>query len=222
MEAAHRAAQQLRGTGVSAPTMSTMFERAAEDQAATRAREAAERQAAIGRQSNAITDALAAQERAGQALTDAQAGQFRAGGVQGNDERLAMLREQAAAMQAMLTQTDAAIAAARERGAAETELNGLLSQRARIASTDSKTLWSGNILDGVVEGYSAHSSNNITAATCIFGDFSQAILAEWGVLEVDVNPFANFAAGITGIRAFYTCDVGVRTAGAFSAASSIT
>ena len=99
---------------------------------------------------------------------------------------------------------------------------GLLSQRARIASTDSKTLWSGNILDGVVEGYNAHSSNNITAATAIFGDFSQAILAEWGVLEVDVNPYANFAAGITGIRAFYTCDVGVRVPGAFSVIGTIT
>jgi hypothetical protein len=45
---------------------------------------------------------------------------------------------------------------------------------------------------------------------------------QWGALELASNPYANFAAGITGIRAFYTCDVGVRTAGAFSAASSIT
>ena len=56
----------------------------------------------------------------------------------------------------------------------------------------------------------------------IFGDFSQAILAEWGVLEIDVNPYANFTAGIQGIRAFYTCDVGVRVPGAFSVATSIT
>jgi hypothetical protein len=136
MEAAHREAQRLRGSGA-APTMSTMFDLAAQDQAAVRAREASERQAAIGRQSNAITDALAAQERAGQALADAQAGQFRPGGVQGNDERLAMLREQSQAMQAMLTQTDAAIAAARERGASESELNGLLSQRAGLVSANS-------------------------------------------------------------------------------------
>ena len=99
---------------------------------------------------------------------------------------------------------------------------GLLSQRARIASTDSVTLWKGNILDGIVEGYQAHSTNNLTAATAIFGDFSQAILAEWGVLEVDVNPYANFTAGITGIRAFYTCDVGVRVPGAFSVIGTIT
>jgi hypothetical protein len=114
-----------------------MFDLAAQDQAAVRAREASERQAAIGRQSTAITEALAAQERAGQALADAQAGQFRPGGVQGNDERLAMLREQSQAMQAMLTQTDAAIAAARERGASESELNGLLSQRAGLVSANS-------------------------------------------------------------------------------------
>jgi len=99
---------------------------------------------------------------------------------------------------------------------------GLLSQRARIASTDSITLWKGNINDGMVEGYQAHTSNNIPAATMIFGDFSQVILAEWGVLEIDVNPYANFTAGITGIRAFYTCDVGVRVPGAFSVAASIT
>lgn len=99
---------------------------------------------------------------------------------------------------------------------------GLLSQRARIASTDSVTLWKGNINDGMVEGYSAHTSNNIPAATMLFGDFSQAILAEWGVLEIDVNPYANFTAGITGIRAFYTCDVGVRVPGAFSVAGTIT
>lgn len=99
---------------------------------------------------------------------------------------------------------------------------GLLAQRARIASTDSVTLWKGNINDGMVEGYQAHTTNSMTAATAIFGDFSQAILAEWGVLEVDVNPYANFAAGITGIRAFYTCDVGVRVPGAFSVIGTIT
>lgn len=99
---------------------------------------------------------------------------------------------------------------------------GLLSQRVRVASTDSVTLWKGNINDGMVEGYQAHTTNSMTAATAIFGDFSQAILAEWGVLEVDVNPYASFAAGITGIRAFYTCDVGVRVPGAFSVIGTIT
>jgi HK97 family phage major capsid protein len=97
----------------------------------------------------------------------------------------------------------------------------LLAQRQRFASTDTP-LWVGNILEGNVLGFRAASTNQMPAATAIFGDFSQVIYAEWGALEISANPFANFAAGITGIRAFLTADVGVRIAGAFSASSSIT
>jgi len=41
-------------------------------------------------------------------------------------------------------------------------------------------------------------------------------------LELAVNPNQNFAAGITGLRAWYTMDVGVRYAEAFSYGSVIT
>jgi hypothetical protein len=41
-------------------------------------------------------------------------------------------------------------------------------------------------------------------------------------LELDVNPYANFAAGISGVRAFYTVDIGVRYAAAFSYSTAIT
>jgi hypothetical protein len=60
------------------------------------------------------------------------------------------------------------------------------------------------------------------AANILFGDFSKVVLAEWGVLEVEVNPYANFAAGIVGVRAMYSIDVGVRYAAAFSLATSVT
>jgi hypothetical protein len=55
-----------------------------------------------------------------------------------------------------------------------------------------------------------------------FGDWSQVVIGEWGVLELDVNPYADFKAGIVGLRAFYSCDVAVRYAGAFSKAATIT
>jgi len=97
----------------------------------------------------------------------------------------------------------------------------LLAQRQRFASTDTP-LWKGNILEGEVLGFQARSTNQMPAATAIFGDFRQVIFAEWGALELAANPYANFPAGITGIRAFLTADVGVRIAGAFSASSSIT
>lgn len=97
----------------------------------------------------------------------------------------------------------------------------LLMQRARFANTDTP-LWEGNIWDGRVSGFPAMSSNQMPAASALFGDWQEAVVGEWGVLEVEVNPFANFQAGIIGVRAMYSVDVGVRRPFAFSAASTIT
>lgn len=97
----------------------------------------------------------------------------------------------------------------------------LLKQRVKLASTWSP-IWEGGVLDGTMEGFRARSTNQVTAASMIFGDFSQVVIGEWGMLEVALNPYANFAAAISGIRAIQTVDVGVRQAGAFSRATSIT
>lgn len=97
----------------------------------------------------------------------------------------------------------------------------LLAARARFSNTDTP-LWQGNVLDGQMAGFRAASTNQLTAASMIFGDFSQVVIGEWGMLELALNPYANFTAAITGIRAIQTVDVGVRIAGAFSRATSIT
>jgi HK97 family phage major capsid protein/HK97 family phage prohead protease len=101
---------------------------------------------------------------------------------------------------------------------------GLLKQRVKFASTASP-IWEGRLEDGVVDapqGYRGMASNQMPSATMIFGDFGQVIVAEWGVLEVEVNPYANFQAGIIGVRAIASVDIAVRHATAFSVASSIT
>lgn len=98
---------------------------------------------------------------------------------------------------------------------------GLLATRQRFASTDTP-LWEGNILDGKVMGFTAASTLQLTAASMIFGDFSQVVIGEWGMLEIALNPYANFTAAITGVRAIQTVDVGVRVPGAFSRAITIT
>jgi len=98
---------------------------------------------------------------------------------------------------------------------------GLLKQRQRFASTDTP-IWQGNVLDGEVDGFGATTTTQLTAASIIFGDFSQVVIGEWGFLELALNPYANFAAAISGIRAIQTVDVGIRQAAAFSRATSIT
>ena len=54
------------------------------------------------------------------------------------------------------------------------------------------------------------------------GDFSQVVIGEWGVLEIEANPYAQFQSGIVGIRALYTVDVGVRYAAAFAMGTALT
>jgi HK97 family phage major capsid protein len=95
----------------------------------------------------------------------------------------------------------------------------ILMQRARFANTDTP-LWIGNMLDGQCLGFRGMSSNQMPASRLLFGDFSQVVVGEWGVLELAVNPVENFLAGIIGLRAMYSVDVGVRYAGAFSYASN--
>jgi HK97 family phage major capsid protein/HK97 family phage prohead protease len=99
----------------------------------------------------------------------------------------------------------------------------LLSQRAKFSNTDTP-LWTGNILDGQVSGFRAAATNQMSAATMVFGDWSQIVIGEWGTLEIAATNAegSNFKAGIVAVRAFKTVDIGVRIAAAFSAASSIT
>jgi len=97
----------------------------------------------------------------------------------------------------------------------------LLKQRVAFSSTASP-LWEGGILDGNLQGFRAVATNSVTAASMVFGDFSQVVIGEWGMLELALNPYANFAAAISGIRAIQTVDIGIRQAGAFSRATSIT
>mgnify|MGYP000889993010 CR=1 FL=1 len=98
---------------------------------------------------------------------------------------------------------------------------GLLMQRARFSNTDTP-LWEGNMLDGKVFGFRAMSSNQVPSATVLFGDFGTVVIAEWGVLQIDVNPQADFKAGIIGVRGLASVDIGFRLPAGFSLASSVT
>ena len=98
----------------------------------------------------------------------------------------------------------------------------LLMDRPELTTTGTERLWKGNPLEGSVFGFPAMASGQMSAATALFGWWPSVILAEWGVLELMVNPFSDFTRGLTAVRGWYTCDVGVRYAGAWSYASSIT
>jgi HK97 family phage major capsid protein/HK97 family phage prohead protease len=98
----------------------------------------------------------------------------------------------------------------------------LLMARPELPTTGTTRLWQGSMLDGSMFGVPATVSAQMSSATALFGDWSKVVVGEWGALEIETNPYANFQAGIIGVRAIITIDVGVRYAGAWSYSSSIT
>ena len=97
----------------------------------------------------------------------------------------------------------------------------LLMNKPELASTGTARLWQGNMLNGSMFGFPAMSSAQMSSATMLAGWWPSVILAEWGVLELMTNPYSDFTRGLSAVRGWYTCDVGVRYAGAWSYASSI-
>lgn len=99
---------------------------------------------------------------------------------------------------------------------------GRLMQRARFSGADSP-LWNGNISDAVMAGARAASTKNVPADSITLVDWSQVLIGQWGVLQIEINPFANFQAGIVGVRALWTVDTAVRhPQGVFTTSSAVT
>lgn len=69
---------------------------------------------------------------------------------------------------------------------------------------------------GTMNGMPAYYSANVTAGYVIAGNWSDFLFAEWGSVEIDVDPYSEFAKGNLLIRAFMDVDFGVRHAGAFA------
>jgi hypothetical protein len=90
--------------------------------------------------------------------------------------------------------------------------------KAREKATGSGIVWDGFAMNG----YRAEATTGCSSATMIFGDWSSLVIGEWGVLEIQVNPYADFQGGTVRARAFYSVDIGLRNAAAFAVASSIT
>lgn len=96
----------------------------------------------------------------------------------------------------------------------------LLSGRSRFANTDTP-VWNGNLLDATMAGFPAKATNQMSANTMLFGWWPSVIVAEWGMLELAVNPFSDFTRGLSQIRAWYTMDTAMRYPAAFSYDSTV-
>lgn len=97
----------------------------------------------------------------------------------------------------------------------------LMAQRTRFSNQDTP-IWDGSVSDGTMAGARAMSTTNCPASTVIFGDWSQLVVGMWDELVIEVNPFANFRAGIIGLRGLLSCDIAVRWRESFHVIRDIT
>jgi HK97 family phage major capsid protein len=99
----------------------------------------------------------------------------------------------------------------------------LLARRQRFTGSD-RALWEGSLVDGVLEGERAMSTNNVPTATAVYADWSTIQLLTWSDvgLGIMIDPFTKFQSGIVGFRLLMAVDVIVSRASAISVATSIT
>jgi len=75
--------------------------------------------------------------------------------------------------------------------------------------------------DDRMAGFPVLTSTQITAQYLFFGDFLQAIIGEWGVLDINVDDKSLSTSGGIRIVGYQSVDVGVRQAGAFTLATDL-
>lgn len=68
-------------------------------------------------------------------------------------------------------------------------------------------LWAGAVHEGTVEGARAVSTTLMPTGKLLYGDWSQIVVAEWGVLAIESDPFSKFQTGIVGVRGLYAVDI---------------
>jgi HK97 family phage major capsid protein len=90
------------------------------------------------------------------------------------------------------------------------------------ASNTSSFLWEGSIYGGILGGCPAFTTSNIPTGKLIFGAWDFALMVSWGDLKIEVNPYANFQAGIVGMRILHDIDVATLDPAAFAVAASVT
>lgn len=95
----------------------------------------------------------------------------------------------------------------------------LLKGRVKVAGYP-EYLWQSP--DNRMNGYRAFASKACSAGTLIFGDWSELLVANFGPIEILVDPYSKIQSAMISVRAIADIDVAVRHAGAFSVATSVT
>lgn len=94
-----------------------------------------------------------------------------------------------------------------------------IAQRSTMKQTLKSTGVAGYIWeDGEVNGYPAHATNQMPTGKTIFGNWSDCIVGEWGVLDINIDTASLSLSGGIRLVAMEDCDIALRHAESFSVA----
>jgi HK97 family phage major capsid protein len=98
----------------------------------------------------------------------------------------------------------------------------LLKSRQRFTNVDSP-LWRGGLAAGSIEDVPAYSTTSMASGKLLYGDFSNVLIIDWGVLELDIDRSGErFNQGLVGIRAMWMVDILVLHPESFAVIANIT
>lgn len=106
------------------------------------------------------------------------------------------------------------------------KVRGKLKSTQKLSGTDSAVLWSNG--DAPINGYRAGITtqvpDNLTkgtssgnASAIIFGNFADLVIAQWGGIDIQVNPYIKDTEGLVRITADVYYDAAIRRTGSFAA-----
>lgn len=104
------------------------------------------------------------------------------------------------------------------------KVRGKLKQTVKAASSDSVMIWGdSDLLNGYKTGVTTHVSSTLTkgnqslSSAIIFGNFEDLVIAQWGGMDLIVDPYTLAKTNLTSLVLNTYADFGVRNAGSFAA-----
>jgi HK97 family phage major capsid protein len=110
------------------------------------------------------------------------------------------------------------------------QMAGLLMQTLDFpTSAAGRPIWSGKHIDGVLAGYAAMASNQVSASLgagaevgMLFGNWDDLLIGMWGALELLVDPYTLAGQGLIKITSFQMIDIAARRGESFSKSTGAT
>lgn len=111
------------------------------------------------------------------------------------------------------------------------EVAGLLKVTDKGTTYDTgQFIWEGPVWDGLVNGYRAMATNQLSKVLgsgtdehgAVFAAWSEMLIGEWGTLEIVVDPYTKKKQGLIELTSYQTADVNLRHAVSFCKGTGLT